>query len=246
MTEPIHDLVSPEQRSLTQERLDEARMEYRKLLRAFKDGTVSEEALVDTLAARSATAQTQIDRADERATKDTLTGLLNERGFDDHYKKVVERLRRSQEGGNPESAVVINMDLNGLKEVNDKEGHEAGNEMLRRFAQLLHANSRAVDTLAIVSRPHGDEFFAVLSNTNQKGAAVWGKRMLSKLDEADLRVSIGSADIDPNNPSESLKIADAAMYRAKGLKSNGTSTYMQSKFQNGELTFAPPPGIEVK
>lgn len=230
-----HEIPTEEQRTKAAARIEEFGTEFDRLLDAFQQGRISRDDFKATLAARQTAQAARQDTTEARASTDALTGLLNKKAFDEKFRLTVDRLKRLQEAGHPEYAVVINIDLNGLKEVNDTEGHEAGNRMLRKFASVFKENSRMLDNLAVVARPGGDEFMGILTNTDQNGVLNWWQRLVPKLEENGLRASIGSADIDTNNPQKSLEQADKAMYAAKQLKGDGQSHYMQTKTVGTEI-----------
>lgn len=105
---------------------------------------------VALLQASLADYQGRLDRAEQLASRDPLTGLLNRRA-------VESRIQRRIEARSPFCTVVV--DLNRFKQVNDKYGHLAGDELLRRIAAEIKASSRSDD---IVGRWGGDEFVIVL------------------------------------------------------------------------------------
>lgn len=92
---------------------------------------------------------------------DDLTGLENRRGFMDHLRRHVAAARRHGETG-----VLALCDLDGLKQVNDRHGHPAGDAMLRRFAALMRGNVRETD---VVGRLGGDEFAILLTHSDIDG-----------------------------------------------------------------------------
>lgn len=242
MTETV-ELPTQEQRDRAADNMQKFGVQFDSFMDAFLKGRITREQFKETMAAYQTAAAAREDRAKQKSVTDGMTGLLNKKGFDERYKEHVERIKR---GG--ESAVALIIDLNGLKEINDTKGHEAGNQQIRYTSQILKENTRALDSAAFVSRPGGDEFTVVLSNMNQKGAESWWKRINPKLEEKEIKLSIGSSDIDPNNPGESLDLADAAMYAAKKLKGDRKSHYMQMRFENGiaNPVEVPPPARSIK
>ena len=96
----------------------------------------------------------RVERAGIEAETDALTGLWNRRGWDRLFAMEEERC---QKYGHP--ACVLVLDLDGLKGVNDASGHGAGDDLLRRVAQILKRNVRESDVLARVG---GDEFGILL------------------------------------------------------------------------------------
>ncbi len=153
-----------------------------------------------------------------QATHDPLTGLTNRREFERCLGKL---LASGQEDGSQH--VLLYLDLDQFKIVNDTSGHIAGDELLRQIAALLKPLVRETDTLA---RLGGDEFGVLLRGCGP----IQAENIAHKLREAvqDLRfgwkgktfrvgVSIGLVTIGPGDPDVSalLSAADAACYLAK-------------------------------
>lgn len=163
--------------------------------------------LVD-LAAAIERAIDQHGRLDLLASLDTLTGLRNRRGLD-----------RLANAGGPLSLLVC--DLDHFKLVNDRHGHELGDLVLERFAEVLRNQIRDSD---IPVRLGGDEFCVVLPTTGQETAVVIAERIraaaaaeLSEVAPGGVTVSIGvaSSTEDPVDTRTLLAAADRGLYRAK-------------------------------
>lgn len=146
---------------------------------------------------------------------DELTGLHNRRGFFLLGGQELEIARRNQT-----RAWLIFADLDGLKDVNDSDGHEAGDDMLREAAQLLMTTFRHADVLA---RMGGDEF-AVLAMTASGSAEDIQARLRTRTAALNkqrprgraLSFSVGVVACDGNESLDALLArADAAMYRHK-------------------------------
>jgi len=90
--------------------------------------------------------------------RDLLTGLLNRRGLDERYSRILTRLKRKMIS----SITVVAIDLKDFKKVNDKYGHPNGDEVLRIIAECLRKCTRDID---VVARVGGDEFTIVCVNT---------------------------------------------------------------------------------
>ncbi|HXQ60886.1 MAG TPA: GGDEF domain-containing protein [Acidimicrobiales bacterium] len=144
----------------------------------------------------------------ELASTDPLTGLPNRRGFD----QLVENGPRR----NPFAIVVV--DLDGLKQINDRKGHSAGDALLVHAANTVRGSLRRGDALARIG---GDEFVAFLFDADENDARRAAERMLSRLAGAVLDGDIPSASIGiaaglaNAYASEVYEAADAAMYVAK-------------------------------
>jgi diguanylate cyclase (GGDEF)-like protein len=154
----------------------------------------------------------------ELVVTDPLTGLPN-------YRRLLEVLQmeiaRSDRHSRPFAVVFFDMD--GLKRINDEMGHLAGSRAVCRFAETLRAACRETDTPA---RYGGDEFVAVLSDTDFDGARLVVKRtherLLEDCDHPRLSVSAGVAMYpkDGGTPTTLLSAADRALYANKADKAN--------------------------
>jgi diguanylate cyclase (GGDEF)-like protein len=144
---------------------------------------------------------------EDLASTDELTGLPNRREFN--------RLTQNRPGRF--SFVIVSMDLDGLKNINDTQGHAAGDQLLCHVASVLQSSLRAGD---VVARLGGDEFAAILFQADESDGRVVCERILAALasspNETRPSLSIGiatgaaSADV-----IEVRAAADDAMYRAK-------------------------------
>jgi len=99
------------------------------------------------------------------AYKDPLTGLLRPKPF---RQGLIETLYRIGKNGKPFH--VVRLDLDRFKEYNDTYGHEAGDELLRRFATALQKSSRATD-ISVEGRLGGDEFAAIFLGAEEESVA---------------------------------------------------------------------------
>lgn len=149
-------------------------------------------------------------------TIDELTGLTNRRGFDFVGRKLLEVCRRSGR-----RVTVLYADLDGLKEINDRHGHGAGDRALYDFGQILLRSYRSSD---VVARLGGDEFAVILTGAEAPDPAV--PKLRDAVDSHNaataepfrIAFSIGSASFRPTSDEsldELLQRADAAMYEDK-------------------------------
>lgn len=157
-------------------------------------------------------------REEGLARTDPLTGLPNRRAFREELSGLLSRSRRS---GQP--MAVLWLDLDNFKQLNDRYGHEAGDQALRAVAELLHRALRLEDAVA---RLGGDEFAAVLLGLSPADAEAAGLRLRDGVaalglawPEARLGASVGVAWIarPPEDAVSLLREADAAMYQGKAL-----------------------------
>lgn len=143
---------------------------------------------------------------------DVLTQLRN-RAF------YVEELNRITRKG-PWPLSVVTIDLNGLKRVNDDEGHAAGDALLRRAGEVL---AKAVDASSCAARIGGDEFIILLPGTDEHGALALTERIVSLVEMNNqfyvgqsLSLAIGVASCSSGDQVEAaLHRADKAMYAEK-------------------------------
>ncbi|WP_205687338.1 sensor domain-containing diguanylate cyclase [Cellulomonas endophytica] len=150
----------------------------------------------------------RLERAEGDATTDALTGLGNRRGWD---AVLAAEEARAVRYGHPAAVVVL--DVDGLKAVNDRDGHDAGDALLRRCAAALRGSARSADYLA---RLGGDEFAVLAVETGPAGAAALEVRLRAALDAAAVPVAAGTAERAPGGTlPQAWRAADAAMYENK-------------------------------
>ena len=157
--------------------------------------------------------QARAQAAKRQGTRDALTGLLNRQGWDQALEHAQHRCKAEK----IESCVVM-IDLDGLKRINDSQGHAAGDEMIQDAAKALRTAARRNDTLA---RLGGDEFGYLAVGGDVVRAASLAGRFEQALNSARIAGSIGYALSERGNLEDAVKAADAAMYerkRARKLK----------------------------
>ncbi len=145
---------------------------------------------------------------------DPLTGLPNRRHLELHLEQEFQAARR----GRPLSVVLF--DLDDFKQYNDALGHLAGDDALRSVGRILDSETRAMN---LVARYGGDEFVAVLSDTDEEGARRHARRVARRLARNPvagplaLRISWGVAQFtdDADSAKSLLDAADRALYRSK-------------------------------
>ena len=153
-------------------------------------------------------AHREAERFAAEAEIDALTGLYNRRGWDRFLEHEEARYRRFGDVGS-----VVVLDLDGVKSVNDEFGHDAGDAHLRKAAQVLRENTRAVD---IVARLGGDEFGILAANTSPEQAEVLVDRLEQRLAAAGTPGSIGHAPYSIGTGFQgSWRTADELMYQRK-------------------------------
>ena len=160
------------------------------------------------------------ERALYDATHDALTGLANYREFMDRLEREVHRAERSRH-----FFTLLLLDLDGLKRINDLEGHLAGNRALKRLAAVMNEHVRSTD-LAV--RHGGDEFAVVLIDSDKRMAEQVARRIKNGLRadrvEPSLSVSIGiGAYPDDGRTAAALfEAADQQLYKNKRAENRRT------------------------
>ncbi|MGC1482282.1 MAG: MASE1 domain-containing protein [Candidatus Acidiferrum sp.] len=165
------------------------------------------------LAAEVSEHRRSVERVRNLAVSDPLTGLAN-------YRQVVEALETEikRYGRTERSFVVLLLDLDGLKKINDAYGHLVGSRALCRLADMLRLYSREMDT---AGRYGGDEFVLILPETDAEAARMVAQRISKRLAEdgetPKIFVSIGTAVFpdDGETLNEILGAADRDLYREK-------------------------------
>jgi diguanylate cyclase (GGDEF)-like protein len=156
----------------------------------------------------------------EMARTDYLTGAFNGRSFGETAAAEIARARRH---AHPFSVAYI--DVDDFKQVNDRQGHSAGDRLLKAVADALRRNVRDVDTVA---RMGGDEFAVLMPETDARAAQVAMRRTRRRLLEETRRagwpvtISVGVTTFDapPDSVDGLLRAADEAMYAAKRAGKN--------------------------
>jgi diguanylate cyclase (GGDEF)-like protein len=155
------------------------------------------------------------------AALDQLTGLYNRRSGE---QRLAQEMSRAQRHGRP--LTVLLMDLDGLKQVNDKHGHAAGDTLLKGFADRLQRAIRGSD-LAV--RLGGDEFMALLPECRAEEvrhvlARIEGLELVCDDEKIRLQFSRGWTDYKPGEtPQELLNRADQELYVNKRAGKNATA-----------------------
>jgi len=149
-----------------------------------------------------------------QALTDALTGLANRRYFDERLDEELARAQRRER-----SLVLILLDVDDLKAVNDSRGHAAGDALLRAMATLLHDQARSID---LAARLGGDEFALLLPETDRDGADKLLRRLYERAasregrDDAPLFSAGVAVYPEDGRMADALqRAADDALYRDK-------------------------------
>ncbi len=161
--------------------------------------------------------QTELERAQQQAVSDPLTGLPNRRALDGVLSREIARARRHKT-----QLCVALLDIDHFKKINDTHGHDIGDRALQHLADTIRAAVRETDVLA---RLGGEEFVLVLPDTPLVGAEFTMNRLLRTAQGTPLVVndkqvvvafSAGLAQWQGDESAEQIvKRADTAMYQAK-------------------------------
>ena len=216
---------------------------------------------------RFAAIQLQNDarRLEFLAHHDTLTGLPNRAMFSDRAREAVAHARR-----HGKTAAFLFLDLDNFKQVNDSLGHDVGDGLLKVIASRLRASVRGDDFIARIG---GDEFCVLLQDIDEprEAAAVAQKlvhelgrsyRVASHLLSSGASIGIACVPQDGEDVATLLRLADAAMYRAKEQGRNGYRFFsaalnedaaaqaalaeeLRAGLERGELFLAYQPRIDI-
>jgi diguanylate cyclase (GGDEF)-like protein len=155
----------------------------------------------------------------QRATRDGLTELPNQRAFQDDLPRAVAAALRHQD-----ALALAVVDVDDFKHKNDRHGHPHGDQVLQQVATVLR-DSRAGDR---AYRVGGDEFAALLPRADADDVKVLGRRLNRAFTQAGLKVSIGISLLRPGEPADILRAeADAALYEAKRRGGNRAVTFAE-------------------
>ncbi len=170
-------------------------------------------------------------KMEELSITDSLTGLFNRRHF---YRRLKEEIARASRQHHPVSLLVV--DLDNLKDYNDKLGHLKGDEALRGVAQTITASIRQdVDT---GYRYGGDEFAVILPYSDEREAAVVAGRIRQTFEDfafPNTSLSLGLAQLESGEEVDGLvSRADTAMYVAKNSGGNRVCKAGKKKHFSGQ------------
>jgi diguanylate cyclase (GGDEF)-like protein len=171
-----------------------------------------------------------LEKLHRLALTDELTGLANRRSWNDHLEHALARARRS---GAPLSLVVL--DLNGFKQVNDEQGHAAGDRLLRTVSACWSSVLRDSD---ILGRIGGDEFAVILDQADASVAARIAERLAASLPAGAVTAASGTATWNRREDAEGLlSRADSAMYEQKEEREGARYAVLSP---TGQATPVPP------
>jgi len=168
--------------------------------------------------------ESMLHHVESLAITDPLTGLFNRRRFGDVLRREVAVTRRYKN-----SLALLMIDLDHFKLVNDRFGHDAGDEVLRAISAALNTGLREVD---LAARYGGEEFAIIMPHTSKGNAVVVAQRVAQHIgalvhefqgEKVSLTASMGIADVADladANAENLVKAADIALYEAKRMGRN--------------------------
>jgi diguanylate cyclase (GGDEF)-like protein len=179
----------------------------------------------------------EVQKYKELSLTDYLTGLFNKRYFQTRLMEEVTRARRSSY-----ELSLIFCDIDFFKRINDRFGHQTGDDVLRTTAQILRGGIDGLNVISrlrksdIIARYGGEEFVIILPETGAQGAEVAAERLRREVEDYTFRLdgedvhitmSFGVAEMLPTDQdhTEIIKNADYAMYKAKNSGRNRVVLY---------------------
>ncbi|HVT87520.1 MAG TPA: diguanylate cyclase [Tepidisphaeraceae bacterium] len=177
------------------------------------------ERLLTEVRDKNAQLEVSLQRVEELAATDVLTGLYNRR----HFNRVLDQLFAEAHRYSKDLACVM-IDLDGYKQLNDRCGHQVGDQLLAIVGKVILANMRRMD---VAARYGGDEFVLLLPHATAAEAVQVIARVRDEFRQASaialdkptgVTMSVGIASLSQNNPAGAEQLvaqADTALYRAK-------------------------------
>ncbi|MBU0860218.1 MAG: GGDEF domain-containing protein [Alphaproteobacteria bacterium] len=178
--------------------------------------------LIEAAEQHIAAQESRIEQLTTLSITDELTGLRNRRGFYESFMAELDRCDREQSIG----GLMVLIDLDNFKAINDTHGHPAGDACLRLVARTIADQVRAMDTTA---RLGGDEFVILLSNTTKGDAAKRAQTLAWQLnnlalawygEEIPVRASLGLKSFGAGDSADKIfSAADLQLYATKTFRS---------------------------
>lgn len=172
---------------------------------------------VNALSKKVRKLEAELEAVKKESKEDFLTKLYNRRALDDFLEVKEAEFKRYERNFS-----ILMFDLDKFKNVNDTYGHEAGDAVLSAFAKILKKECRSVD---VVGRYGGEEFLAILSETDTAGGAIFGEKVRQHVESARfmykgerIKVTVSSGVSERSNHislSATINSADEYLYVAK-------------------------------
>jgi diguanylate cyclase (GGDEF)-like protein len=157
------------------------------------------------------------------AHTDVLTGVANRRGFFEHAEKIF----RESEASDDRPLALMMVDIDHFKRVNDRYGHAAGDELLKRTARMIHdtVKEKTAPAASLVARIGGEEFAVLIAGADRAEAAALANSICATAPFAGFHsdgnfihatLSVGVAMRSPGESVDAaMRVADKAVYEAK-------------------------------
>lgn len=153
------------------------------------------------------------NRLENEGEIDPLTSIYTRRGFNRRLVAEIARMKREDHAGTVAQGVLLFLDANDFKDINDLKGHDEGDRILQKIATILMEKARPTD---IVARVGGDEFALFLSGASTDDAQrLFDERLNPTFITEGINISTGMADFNPYDVDQSKKNTDVALYAAK-------------------------------
>lgn len=223
---------------ITSSLVTEARPPFRMVVsrsvfqRPFNAGDAAVLDALAMIAAQDLHTLKRVDELADEANTDSLTGLRNYRGFQRTLKILAERMStETLPAGSARSVALIFIDLDNFKKVNDKYGHNVGNEVLKEMARRIQKIVREPD---VVARVGGDEFVVILSGLHSRDEAEIVARRLAAISQDPITADgkslavgfsegIAFSEGSSIDPDYLIRLADRRMYAAKRNREDNTT-----------------------
>lgn len=227
---------------ITEEKLIGAVSLYSCELEAYEEEHLRLLETVSRIAADAISKSLEHAETETRAMTDPMTNLPNARALQIQYEKEMARADRTES-----NFQVLMLDLDGFKAVNDTFGHKTGDRLLKEISKVMRGQLRDYDFLA---RYAGDEFVAVIPETDAQGVGELCDRIEKAVKEfrlpiseglfARVGVSLGAASYpqDGNNFDQMVISADKAMYSVKSIRKQ-QQKQQQIKLQTTAMSIVP-------
>jgi len=197
---------------------------------------------IGRLNAELASREARLAELDRLAHRDPLVDLPNRRSFFSRLQTVIARIDREAS-----AAALLFVDVDGLKTINDRFGHNAGDRVLAQVARLLVSSVRKDD---FVARLAGDEFAILLEQSDEMVAWQTALRVVETIEDSEfsmsgvrlpLSVATGVGLIKPGDtPDMALARADKEMYRLKRMQPRGQLAIADQDLWHGWGQGLPP------
>lgn len=194
------------------------------IISSVKSGNTSMQRLLKDAHHIIAEQKKRISELSKIATTDELTGILNRRGFMQIFERELDRVNREKKSGlnRLKGGILIMIDLDNFKAINDTYGHSAGDAALKLVAKTLKMDIRKMDA---VGRLGGDEFVMLFTGTTKDKALPRIQHLIKTLNnmsfiwegvEIPVRASLGIKEYKPGDKiGRIFSAADTALYSCK-------------------------------